>query len=682
MRQLLLILLLLLGLMACQQATSPPQTTTAVTTIPQPTNTPRPTRTPISAPATPTAVPTTHATTTNPNPTPIPPTVTVAPSPPANHIDIAAQFGPGALIALEMRSTVGVLLDDYPADQRDRIAQALLNQPAEIWHGRATQQFELTYNRLHFRDFTYAKIGLEDKGQLPYPPRQLWQITLDKVGPRRATIDNHDLIVWDYTYTSTLLSDTASAAEAEPLLATEGGVWEEPFRLPADASQLLQRTGNACLNEAGFPPNSYDSENIATFFDYTCQAEDGGLLGCHRLTLPTLSCEAAMRSTVGIVDTAVRFERLPWDDELADRVRLGHVTHANAPDLTVVQEELDNHRLEYRYFSADDCAMQEGNVGAAGWRRLLKFDAAVHNVGAVALDIGLVEAEDPTTNIYVYDPCHNHIHYSNYGEFLFGDYDQPNKRAFCVESTGRFSNNEAAPLTHSYSCRVQGIQAGWVDEYGAGLDGQWIDVTDAVPTQTLTAAPLRLPLTFQSNVDRFLCEGEPILDDNGEQRYIWSDLVNERGLPMAYPACELVENWNANNSGTAEILLPPTGSLVTAACQRGETGPQRNCGFTADVDTLTCTPGQPVQLSCQLNPSAGQTAVPQTLRLCETSQQLGTGIACTHAQTLANLIITEQPTAVTFTCPLGRDAQETGGGYALYTAPTFAGDEAVSITCK
>jgi hypothetical protein len=588
-----------------------------------------------------------------------------------------ALFGPGALVGMEMESSVGVLLDELPDEMHGRVVEALINQPDDLWLTRAERQIELTYNRLHFRDFAYIKAGIDDnKKQLPWPPRDLWQIELTS-DPYETEINGNKLVMVDYRFTSTLLSDEASPGRAEPALAQEGGVWNEPFIFPADPTQLLQRTSNACINEGGFPPNSYDSENVATFYDYTCQADDGGQTGCHRTSLPRFSCLEAVDIVIGRVETEMRFERLPWDAALADQVRRAPITQADAPDLDVVAEELSNHRLMYQYFPPDSCALNEACIGDYGWRRLLKFDAVVHNTGAEALHIGEVVAEDPRTNLFEYDACHNHLHYSNYGDFLFGLAPKPNKRAFCVESTGRFSNNEASPLTHDYTCALQGIQAGWVDEYGAGLDCQWIDITDVV---TPTAETQILPLTFRSNTNEFLCEGQPVLDENGEQVWAWSGLYNDDGLPIAYPVCDMAENWAVNNEGTAVVIVPPTGSMVTEPCANGEVGPRRNCDFTPmpEASALTCDPGTAVTLRCEIDAPAAQ-----TLRVCESSAVLGTGIACTYEQALTNLILPANDVQeVSFTCPFLRDANEPGGLYSLYTASAFPDDPAQIVNCQ
>ncbi|MCB8949607.1 MAG: hypothetical protein H6653_16485 [Ardenticatenaceae bacterium] len=583
--------------------------------------------------------------------------------------------GEGALVGLTMNSQVGILLDEYPLEMRDEVAAALAAESDAFWIELAQRQVALTYNRLHFRPFFYA-----DKGQLPLPPQSLWHIELSGE-PTRQTINNHELILIAYTFSSTLLTGQAEPALAEPALAEVGGVWDEPFILPPDPTQLLQRTSNACLNEGGFPPNSYDSENVDIFYDYSCTADSGGAAGCHRTTLPTLSCLQALNATVGTVETAVRFTRLPWDEELANQVRIGEVVSEDAPDLLVVSEDLQNTRIIYRYFPANSCALAEGCVNGTGWRRLLQFDATAHNLGAAALDIGPVVAENPLTNMFEYNSCHAHFHFQNYGEFQLGSASQPSKQAFCVESTSRFSNNELSPLTHDFSCNNQGIQAGWVDEYGAGLDCQWIDITDI----EIEGESTELPLSFRFNTEQFLCEGYPVLDGAGQPVFEPSGLRNSDGLPISRPQCEFVEDWDATNSGTEDITIPATGSFVTQPCASSEQGPRRNCGFTAvplpevsetQEPPLRCTPGSTVQLSCSVEGDAAQVA-----RLCETSAVLGVGTACTFNDSLLNQVISGSDVTLSFTCPFVRDENEPGGDYALYTAPLFTGDALAEVTC-
>ena len=389
---------------------------------------------------------------------------------------------------------------------------------------------------------------------------------------------------------------------------------------------------------------------------------------------------------MGTVATVMRFERLPWDPGLADEVRVAEVISLTAPDLIIVGDDLNNTRIVYRYFPTDSCAVAEGCINGTGWRRLLQFDATAHNLGAVALNIGPVVAENPLTNMFQYNACHDHFHFNNYGEFELGANNQPSKQAFCVESTSRFSNNELSPLNHDFSCQNQGIQAGWVDEYGAGLDCQWIDITD-IPFEE---EDVTLPLTFRFNTDRFLCEGVPIVDENGNPLWEPSGLRTPTGLPISRPQCALAANWAAHNEASRPVTVPALGSFVTANCSSGEQGPMRNCGFTPQTlpelpplanseAPLRCQPGSTVQLSCQI---ASYDDTPQVLRLCERSTVLGTGTACTYNDALLNTVLNNASGTISFTCPLLRDANEPGGDYSLYTAPLFTGDGEKVVSCS
>lgn len=623
----------------------------------------------------PTATPTVRATTADPT---APATVT----PPATATtDLTAATAdatnipeiPGALIAVSFGSTVGVLLDDFPPEMRDRVAAELMQQPEDVWLARAERQMRLLKLRLNFRNFFQP-----GKGQLPLPPRELWNFALDAAGPARETIQGHDLVVWPYTFSSTLLTDAASPAVAEPALAAEGGVWNEPFVFPADPDMLLQRTGNACLNEAGFPPHSYDSENVYHFYDFACTADSVGAAGCHRTERPLSSCREALADSVGEIETAVRFERLPWDDALADSVRLGEVTNLEAPDLLVVGDDLNVNRIVYRYIEADDCAIEEGAVGGSGWRRLLQFDATLQNVGAEALHVGAVVSEDLEHHVFEYSACHDHFHYSNYGSFMLRDRNDvsASKQAFCVQSTSRYSNNETSPLIHDYTCSFQGIQAGWVDEYPAGLDVQWIDITDMnVPEDGVD-----VQLGFASNEERFLCEGIPVTNENGERLWEATGQTTADGHEVERPQCEFIPAWDANNYDERDVSVPLVGSFVTAACANGEVGPLRNCGFTsvpAENDN-SCTPGETVTLDLE---TADDSAM-QVLRVCERSAALGIGVACTYEDATANVVLDAGSSSVSFACPALRDGEEDEGGYALYTAPVWPQDAAATLALR
>lgn len=603
----------------------------------------------------------------------------------------------GALISVFMDGQVGVLLDEFPENYRDDVASGLMAREEAYWEDLARTQVRLTKRRLNFRNFVYA-----GKGQLPLPPESLWSITLDPAGPERLEIEGHDVVVNSYVFSSTLLSDVLSPGEAEPRLGEIGGTWEEPFILPIDPLYIIQRTDNACMNEAGFPPNSFDSENAWIFYDYTCQGDDGGFLGCHRTRLHPQSCVEALKDRVGTIRTEVRFERLQWDDALADRVRVGDLTHEQGPDLQVVGEDLETNRIIYRYFQPDSCALAEECVNDSGWRRLLQFTATVHNVGAVTLEIGRVVSQNPLNNLFQYNSCHAHYHFSDYGDFYFsGEEDNlSSKQAFCVESTNRFSNNEWAPLTHNYTCSNQGVQAGWVDEYVAGLDCQWIDITDI----EVEPEGSSFSLGFLSNPDRFLCEGKPVLDANGDLAWEATDLTGPGELTLNRPMCDFLTDWDVNNDDSIELNIMPSGSFVTDPCAADQLGELRNCGFEPQDDgvemlqseedeavdqikdnqltkfagSFSCDPGKQQLMSCSVQDNAS----PQVLRLCEFSAVLGVGVGCTYQDSLANEIVGAEPVEFSFGCPFIRDEQELGGLFALYTAPLVNGEVRQSVSCE
>jgi len=588
---------------------------------------------------------------------------------------------PGALIDVVMDSRVGVVLDEFPAGVRDRAAELFLAKPLEFWEARARRQTRMTNYRLAFRQFFH-----DDKLQLPLPPDAGLHYQFGADGARRDSIDGHDVVVIDYTLTGTLLSDVASIPASEPALVPIGGAWEEPFVLPLDPEYLRQRTGYACVDEEDFPPDSSDEENIADFFDHECEVEVAPDYGCHLSEpRPTESCVEALQNHVGAVDTVVRFERLAWDPRRADDVRLGEVTTPDAPDLAVIDDVIGSSaRLVYRYIAPDSCTMREGCVGGSGWRRLLQFDASVQNLGGAALHLGEVgyygeglDTELSAHNIYQYSDCHQHYHFRFYGDFMYAadEHAEGFKQSFCLQTTSRAGNHENSPLNTPYgSCDYQGIAAGWGDDYIAGLDCQWVDVTDvAIPGASVTA-----PLVFTSNPDRFLCEGTPVLDDAGAPRYEATDLKTESGDPIDRPMCEFSGGWDRNNVGERPVEIPAVGSYVTAACDREQEGPLRNCGFAEQTAAIACDAGETVELGCTI--AAG--AAPMAVRVCPVSAVLGVPLACTYVHALGSAVVDDAAMAtVRFACPAPLAADEPGGQVSLFTAPLLRSDPGAEVAC-
>ena len=606
---------------------------------------------------------------------------------------------PGSLVQTSMQSEVGVVLDELPGSMRSRVASSLIAKPATFWKERAVAQLRLTTYRLVFRQFFYTP----SKAQLPLPPEALWNITLAGA-PSRRTVDGHDVVSVPYQFSSTLLSDLESPGVSESQLKQVGGTWDEPFILPIDPELVFQRTGFACMDEDSFPFNSVDSEEVDSFYDQTAVVESvlSNVGHYHFTRQPTESCVQALQNHVGRVVTSVRFQRVPWNAAVANQVRYGSVT-GDEPDLQLYLPDFQPSRTTYRYVHATgsgSCEVEEGSVSGTGWRRLLQFATSDENVGNRALTIGGVDytlsgkpGELDLHNLFELSPCHGHYHFKYYGDLGWtGNGTVVNaKQGFCLQSTSRAANREGSPLHNPFaSCGFQGVEAGWLDQYKAGLPNQWLDTTDirkGVGSRS-----------FLSNPDGLLCEGT-FVDVNGDplgphDPVVWAPtgLIADNGEPVEAPLCRKIPTWADNNSDSVQETIESHGlGLITSACTRGQIGPLRNCGFGTNPKTVDCVPGQLTTATFSIKPGSP----PQVVRLTEYSHALRSPIPARYEDSwvplqpgvsdqpamLANAVVSTS-TTVTFTCPSARTAgvPEPGGTYSVYTAPVFPDDPVVAVT--
>jgi len=594
---------------------------------------------------------------------------------------------PGALIHVTATLQVGVLLDELPESIRERVAKALLAKPDSFYEARARRQLTLSTYRLNFRAAFYDEDS--GKSQLPLPPPEVQAIRFLKNNGKtayRASIEGHDYVLSDYQLDATVVTDLDSPGISEPALSEIGGTWQEDFVFPIDPELLVQRTGFACMDEAEFPPNSVDTEDVEFFYDQTCDIEpELSTEGCHLTKLADMSCLDALAKNVGKVETSLVFERIAWDSEAADAARVGKVETTTGADLAVVGDELNVNRLTYRYVAPAACSLAEQCVGGTGWRRLLQFNASEKNVGSEAVNIGDVnyylddeQNDNPNANhhVYEYSACHGHYHFNHFATFTYGgDPKLGSKRAFCLESVARYSNHESSPTWSPYgSCAFQGISPGWGDQYNAGIECQWVDVT----TIDTSAGPVTKPLGLESNPDQFLCEGTPVLDDDGDQVWEPTEFETDKGETVDRPKCDFVEKASANNYEELPVTLPiPGEGMVTEPCTRGQLGPKRNCGYTYEKKLRSCTPGATVHLTCTTKSGVA----PQALRICEGSNVLGAAVACTDEDALVTALPTTDDVAVSFECPQMRDEQEPGGKYGLYYGAIWPEDETAPVTC-
>ncbi len=156
------------------------------------------------------------------------------------------------------------------------------------------------------------------------------------------------------------------------------------------------------------------------------------------------------------------------------------------PDLILNTDKLaDQVRIQTLEFASTDCAVKEGCITEAGIRRVLRFTVESVNQGKATLLLG-----DPalSPNRFTYSPCHGHYHFDGYTQYLLLKKDEPfenvvngRKQGYCIYDGYRTLSGPSFECTTEQSCSAQGIQPGWVDNYGWSLDCQWVDITDVEP---------------------------------------------------------------------------------------------------------------------------------------------------------------------------------------------------------
>ncbi|HTQ44616.1 MAG TPA: lysyl oxidase family protein [Polyangiaceae bacterium] len=156
------------------------------------------------------------------------------------------------------------------------------------------------------------------------------------------------------------------------------------------------------------------------------------------------------------------------------------------PDLTADYDALIGSLVQdTRTFAPTDCAILEGCILTPGTRKLLRFDTATENIGNADLTVG-----DPTQNAcFVYSDCHQHYHFRGVASYTLYQADGTtvaavgHKQGFCLEDVDPIPSLDPPPANpaNPYVCTYQGLHVGWEDDYPAGVDCQWIDITDVPP---------------------------------------------------------------------------------------------------------------------------------------------------------------------------------------------------------
>ncbi len=153
------------------------------------------------------------------------------------------------------------------------------------------------------------------------------------------------------------------------------------------------------------------------------------------------------------------------------------------PDLVLVGPEIAGTPfVATEYFGPDACELAEGCIGAAGVRRLLRFDAVTANQGTADLVLGATPPPGVSNGVFVWSACHQHHHVPGFEDYALvgpgGVITAGHKQAYCLRDDER---EQAGAPSQGYGCTFQGISAGWADVYQTTLPCQWIDVTGVAP---------------------------------------------------------------------------------------------------------------------------------------------------------------------------------------------------------
>lgn len=178
------------------------------------------------------------------------------------------------------------------------------------------------------------------------------------------------------------------------------------------------------------------------------------------------------------------------------------------PDLTVDPQRFTSQmEIVDRLFDPvdDECAFEEGVIGGAGYRRLLRFDTVIMNAGDGDLIVG--DRSDPTNpyaDAFEFSPCHGHYHIRGFSEYQLLRTDgtvaaEGHKQGFCMEDSFKYAGNKS----NGYDCHFQGITSGWGDWYYKQLVGQWIDITGVPEGDYIVRIEINLAGTFDEGEDRY-----------------------------------------------------------------------------------------------------------------------------------------------------------------------------------
>lgn len=148
-------------------------------------------------------------------------------------------------------------------------------------------------------------------------------------------------------------------------------------------------------------------------------------------------------------------------------------------DMSVVLEDTQaSVRTEMRNFAEDSCPYVDGCLAGFGMRRLLRFSTITPNLGDADFHVG---NHNDNPELFVQSACSGSWLFANYARYRLLDADgvevgTGHKSAFALIDLAPFTE-DAGPAQYGFG-QDMGISVGWADIYDAGLDCQWVDITD------------------------------------------------------------------------------------------------------------------------------------------------------------------------------------------------------------
>jgi len=181
-------------------------------------------------------------------------------------------------------------------------------------------------------------------------------------------------------------------------------------------------------------------------------------------------------------------------------------SNGGKPDLTIDPKRfVSQMSIVDRYFDPAGCEVQEGAVGGAGYRRILRFDTVIINGGDGDLVVGdRADPNNPYADDFYFSPCHGHYHIRDFSVY---ELLTPNgilvvaghKQGFCFEDSFKYDGGKS----NGYDCEFEGITSGWGDWYYKQLGGQWIDITGVPEGDYVVRAKINLDGIFDEGQNRY-----------------------------------------------------------------------------------------------------------------------------------------------------------------------------------